>query len=133
MYHNSSDHNCSVFHRRGLVGDLLIHYIYKFLILIPVADLKMTQRFTVITRRGKRLLLFFTVEPPSSGELVGSICTDVQHMKKRNKIKEACSGVSHFTRAALQQSRSNLFLARQIFSYITGKQQQPRTLKTDQK
>lgn len=122
MYHNSSDHNCSVFHRRGLVGDLLIHNIYKFFELIPVADLRMTQRFTVNTRGREQ---GFTVEPPSARELVGSICaTEVRVIflfppaPRRRILLKACSGASHFTWVTLQQSRRNLFQALQMFSYI---------------
>lgn len=43
VYHNSSDHNRSVFHRRGLVGDLRIHNIYIFFEFIPVPGLKVTE------------------------------------------------------------------------------------------
>ena len=40
VYHNSSDHNCSVFHRGGLIGDLGVHYVHILLVLVPVAHLK---------------------------------------------------------------------------------------------
>ena len=46
VYHNSSDHNCSVFHRGGLIGDLGVHYVHKLLVLVPVAHLK-AQRHTL--------------------------------------------------------------------------------------
>lgn len=39
VYHNSSDHNRSIFHR-GVVGDLQVHNIYKSCVLVPVPNLQ---------------------------------------------------------------------------------------------
>ena len=39
VYHNSSDHNGSVFHW-GVVGDLRVHNIYKSRVLVPVPNLQ---------------------------------------------------------------------------------------------
>lgn len=39
VYHNSSDHNGSVFHW-GVVGDLRVHNIYKSRVLVPVSNLQ---------------------------------------------------------------------------------------------
>lgn len=39
VYHDSSDHNGSVFHG-GVVGELRIHDIYEARVLVPVANLR---------------------------------------------------------------------------------------------
>lgn len=52
VYHDSSDHNRSVFHR-GVVGELRIHDIYEARVLIPVADLQ-KQKSTVIQKSTKK-------------------------------------------------------------------------------
>ena len=53
VYHNSSDHNCSVFHRGGLIGDLGVHYVHKLLVLVPVAHLK-AQRHALPREHGSQ-------------------------------------------------------------------------------
>lgn len=51
VYHNSSDHNCSVFHWGGIVGELLIHYINKAFKLVPVSDLQRENVHVIIQQQ----------------------------------------------------------------------------------
>lgn len=106
MYHNSSDHNCSVFHRRGLVGDLLIHNIYKFFVLIPVADLKKRHRGRKVKAgSGKKSSVRVRVAEVLALRLaagVPGVCVCLKSLER---------GAAHFTRAPLELSGRELFQA----------------------